>query len=410
MSIYDKASLVQIPSGYKSGTLYSVVPNTADGDFTVTGDPQGEATRVNKDGLIEMVSADVPRLNYDPTNPQDPHLLLEPTRTNFNTNSENFSSGYSTVGSPVSEENNLTSPNGGKNASRQTIATTGNGYYKLPTTVTSGTDYTVSAFFKYISGSGEVVRFGAAGVNFGGDQQNRINIKTGAVEFTNTGNTVIVEQYPNDWYRISCTKDAISSGIGGFIMYTHQDDMVFGWWGVQFESGSYPSSYIPTTVAVTRTVDTCNIANYANLPTDYPLTVYWKGQVKEFNGFNCAFSIYKDGASGDFLTVSFNTASQILVRRAIGGSEDVDFINYSYSLGDILKIGIKFTSATTFKLFINGSEIYEETSGTSKTWDFNSVLIGQLRIVADTGNRNSCDVLMLFNEELSDAELITLTS
>ena len=37
--IYQKASLVQIPSGYKSGTLYSVVPNTADGDFTVTGDP-----------------------------------------------------------------------------------------------------------------------------------------------------------------------------------------------------------------------------------------------------------------------------------------------------------------------------------------------------------------------------------
>ena len=31
MSIYDKASLVQIPSGVKSGTLYNVVPNTANG-------------------------------------------------------------------------------------------------------------------------------------------------------------------------------------------------------------------------------------------------------------------------------------------------------------------------------------------------------------------------------------------
>ena len=46
--IYDKASLVQIPSGYKGGgteNLYSVVPNTADGDFTYSGGTNG--TRVN---------------------------------------------------------------------------------------------------------------------------------------------------------------------------------------------------------------------------------------------------------------------------------------------------------------------------------------------------------------------------
>ena len=56
--IYDKASLVQIPSGYRSGTLYSVVPNTADGDFDVTRG--STATRVNKDGLIETVASGVP--------------------------------------------------------------------------------------------------------------------------------------------------------------------------------------------------------------------------------------------------------------------------------------------------------------------------------------------------------------
>ena len=36
--IYQKASLVQIPSGYKAADaeLYSVVPNTTAGDFTVS--------------------------------------------------------------------------------------------------------------------------------------------------------------------------------------------------------------------------------------------------------------------------------------------------------------------------------------------------------------------------------------
>ena len=46
-------SLAMIPSGYKDGTLYSVLPNNAGGDFNVT---RGSlATRVNKNGLIEPV-------------------------------------------------------------------------------------------------------------------------------------------------------------------------------------------------------------------------------------------------------------------------------------------------------------------------------------------------------------------
>jgi len=46
-------SLAMVPSGYKDGTLYSVLPNNAGGDFDVT---RGSlATRVNKNGLIEPV-------------------------------------------------------------------------------------------------------------------------------------------------------------------------------------------------------------------------------------------------------------------------------------------------------------------------------------------------------------------
>jgi hypothetical protein len=74
MSLYQKASLVQIPSGYKASAdkLYSVVPSNGDGDFTISTD--ADATRINKDGLIESVATDQARLNYDLTNPQDPHL------------------------------------------------------------------------------------------------------------------------------------------------------------------------------------------------------------------------------------------------------------------------------------------------------------------------------------------------
>lgn len=416
--IYQKATLVQIPSGYKAADaeLYSVVPNTTAGDFTVSVD--ADATRVNKDGLIESVAANQARLDYNPSNPQDPTLLLEPSRTNAITQSQELTSGsLAKVNLTVADNTSIVEPQGGTNAKTLTATSTIQPRLEWRGTAVpaSNTSYAMSFWVRY-----NTARYVAIAHFSQTGEYAIFDLVDGEVENDVGTQTAKIEAYKNGWYRISKSFQVPSSAslnywkftlctqTNAFVGVSGEKADVFG---LQLEEGSYPTSYIPTSGSVvTRTVDTCNIANYTNLPTDYPLTVYWKGQVKEFNGFNCAFSIYQDGASGGFLTVSFNTSSQILVRRAIGGSEDVDFISHSYSLGDVLKIGIKFTSATTFKLFIDGLEIYEETSGVSKTWDFNSVLIGQLRVSADTGNRNPCDALMLFNEALSDSELQTLTS
>ena len=51
MSIYDKASLVLIPSGTKTSKVYSQKPTSGDGDFTFSRSTM--ATRVNADGNIE---------------------------------------------------------------------------------------------------------------------------------------------------------------------------------------------------------------------------------------------------------------------------------------------------------------------------------------------------------------------
>jgi hypothetical protein len=80
------------------------------------------------------------------------------------------------------------------------------------------------------------------------------------------------------------------------------------------------------------------------------------------------------------------------------------------SAGDVLKIAIAFTSNTTYKCYINGSLIRNETSGLNVDFDFNDILIGQQRVISDGGTRNQASQFMLFNEALSDSELQTLTS
>ena len=93
MSLFDDASLVISPNGTKAGKLYAVKPTDGSGDLTVTR--ATSATRVNASGLIETVSANVPRLDY--SNGTCPSILVEPQRTNILLNSETLATQSVTV-------------------------------------------------------------------------------------------------------------------------------------------------------------------------------------------------------------------------------------------------------------------------------------------------------------------------
>jgi len=77
-------SIAMIPSAYKAGKLYSVLPTNGDGDLDVAR--ASSATRVNQDGLIELMANNVPRLDY--SDGSCPSLLLEPQSTNLYLNSD----------------------------------------------------------------------------------------------------------------------------------------------------------------------------------------------------------------------------------------------------------------------------------------------------------------------------------
>lgn len=73
------ASLLLIPSGYKSGKAYAQIPTNGNGDLTWTR--ASTANRTNSSGNIELMGSGVPRLSY--MHGSCPALLLEPQRTNL---------------------------------------------------------------------------------------------------------------------------------------------------------------------------------------------------------------------------------------------------------------------------------------------------------------------------------------
>ena len=57
-------SLLNVPYRFKASKLYSQIPDSGLGDFTVTRSASNAATRVNAQGFIETVADNVPRLDY----------------------------------------------------------------------------------------------------------------------------------------------------------------------------------------------------------------------------------------------------------------------------------------------------------------------------------------------------------
>lgn len=410
MSLYDKASLIQIPSGYKGGKLYSVVPNDGVGDFTFSRG--SAATRINEQGLIETMGSTEPRLNWDDSCPS---LLLEPQRTNLSTYSEDFSNSAWTKGSLTVSSNTTVAPDGTLTADSVTPNATTNAIRLYQAHTTSATDYSLSFFVK--SNGRQYVQLLFGGVLSA--VYSNFDLVNGTVT-AGTSGAGKIEDYNNGWYRISL-KASLNAGSDQIYLWsidsgsaargsTSTGNGTDGYyvWGSQFEQGKYPTSYIKTiNLSVTRLVDSSHLFNHS-LFTDYPFTVYAKAEAKATP--NEIFSLVDNTSTTEYLLFQLSSSTQVAVIRRNPTTSDADYYAFSYSIGDTLKVAISYISATSYKLYINGTQVGNVTSGSSLPFAYPDILLGQQRVALDTGTRNPIDEFMVFNEALSDSELQLLTS
>ena len=142
-------SLLLVPARLKDGTLFSQIPTSGAGDFTVTR--ATAATRVNASGLIESVASGIPRLDYFASGGTVgcPALLVEPAATNIvpSGTAFNSSTGVQYSGVTDSPAAAISGTLVTKNEASGNIRY-GNQTFSA-TALASGTTYTVSRFFKY---------------------------------------------------------------------------------------------------------------------------------------------------------------------------------------------------------------------------------------------------------------------
>jgi len=406
--MYDKASLALIPSGYKSGgtdNLYSVLPANGNGDFNATRG--STATRVNKDGLIESVATNVPRLDYPLTNGvvgDCPHLLLEPQRRNLATDSKlalltgGSSGSISTTGDGASTDVTLSNGLTGK---KITVSSSGRSYLNITCTVVSGTEYTVSIFVENYSGASQSnfidILSGGGGEDFSSDL-----ISNGRIQGTFTA-----------------TSTSVTIRVGHGTTSTRTGFFSANISGIQLEdsgSGSdatYATSLIHTTgIIETRSADVCNSSGTSAEFNDSEGVLFAEIAALANDGTYRAVSI-SDGTLDNRVSFYFRVESNRInfrVRTDISGTP-TDSFNNTYDVSNLLefkKIALKYKQ-NDFAVWVNGVEVLTEPNGNV----FSSGTLNRLSFDrADGGDDfyGKCKQLIYFNEVLSDSELQTLTS
>ena len=408
MNLLDTASLVVTPNGYKASKLYSIIPSDGSGDMTFarTGDT---ATRVNSSGLIETVLANKPRLDY--LGSTCPKLLLEPQRTNLNLDSQDVSSGNWLSSNVAISVNQTNSPSGVQNADLIT-GNAGTSVKYVSPVISAGGPYTFSCFVK--SGTQQFIQL--MDVN---DVQHYANFDIINKTVGNNGSktTSKIEDYGNGWLRLS----SYFSGSGFYPRVYFVNSLTAAWnatststnnfylWGVQSETASYATSYIPTTTAsVTRNADSCGKTGISALLNDSQGTIFYNGNALANSGNIRTICEISDGTDNNYYKIYYHPDPNVIVLIATKSGVGTIFIaKNSSALLTNFKIAAVYSSSY-LKLYFNGSLVQSITNTVNTISGLNQLNMKQWW--GGTPVEGKVNSLVYWKTALSDSECITLTT
>ena len=232
-NLFNEASLVLIPSGYKSGKVYSQIPTNGNGDLTFTR--ASDAFRTNANGLIQRVPYNLASRSEEFNN-----ASWTKTRSTITANTTT-SPNNTTTADKLVEDINF-----GSHDCQQTVA------------MTTGISYTFSTYAKISENRYMILRFFSGGafttnsiVQFdllNGTATNSVTFPASAFSITNVG---------NGWYRCTITQTTSSTANGNCGIQMSKDGITSSYtgngidgiflWGAQLVQGTTAETYFSTT-------------------------------------------------------------------------------------------------------------------------------------------------------------------
>lgn len=400
-----KLALIPAAQGTK---FYSVLPSDGVGDFTFSRASTG--TRIAPTGLIEEVPSGDSRLDYDLLNGKVvncPHYLLEPARTNSITYSEDIivPTNWETV-NLATVSNSITSPDGTLNGTKviRNIAGTGSAWIRQRPTVVIGANQVISIFAK--EGNKSILNITYYDTTTG-DRFFNYNLSTSQITGNGLTNATYVdsgiENFGNGWYRCYAVVQAQNTSPQvqfsiGVNRVNSEGDFIYVF-GAQVETGSYPTSYIPTNgTAITRAAETATGSGNAATFNDSEGVLM--AEIAALAN-DLTFRLIALKGTSDDIRFGYRTTSNAIYVDApnaflVATLNDIKTFN---------KVAIKY-GATGTKFFINGFELGVDADDSS----FSGIDTLDFDITGSSNFFGKTRELQYFDSALTDAQLETLTS
>ena len=394
-------SLLIVPARFKTGKLYSQIPTSGAGDFTVTRNTA--ARRFDSAGLVASVASGIPRLDYYTSGGVTgcPALLVEPAATNALSYSEEFDNaawGKSAMTVSTGTTALFTAPDGTTNADK-IIATSGNVAHNINRSGIASAAYTFSVFAK--AGEESVISLWLRGASVRAE----FNLVSGTVSNITT-TSARIENYGNGWYR--CTVYDSTAGTTAHVYgrggaaYAGNGSDGFYLWGAQLETGSVATSYIPTTTGTgSRSADVISVSGAVSGSIGQTEgTIYL-----EVDAANASSQFFRINAGVTNAIHIYKNASDRYQVRIYPSASFIDLTDTSAKSG-FVKIAIAYKSGETALVINGGTPITSATaysfSAALRTVNFlggvEGVLPARIRAAA------------LYTTRLNNAELATLTT
>jgi len=402
-----KPKLALIPSAQGS-KFYSVLPSSGVGDFNFTR--SGSATRINSQGLIESVANGVSRLNYpmiDGFVKGCPHHILEPQRLQQIQYSEDFSQSYWTKSGLLATTSVQLSPDGTNNAFKL-VEDTSTGIHQLTRSITNtvANQYSISVFVKENTRNWIRLSSGDGGYVFFNISDNTIGIQTNAVG--------VIEDIGNGWKRCKITFTAAGTNgsatlriaeSDGVVSYVGQNKSVYVY-GMQYEQGSYATSYIPnygTALSVTRSAETATGSGDAATFNDSEGVLMAEISALADDDVNRYITI-SDGTTSNRVALRIDTDNKI-GGFVTSGTSQASF-RYEINTLNFSKVAIKYKT-NDFSLFVNGFEVFTDFVGSTPS---GLNVMKYKNSISGDDFYGKTKQLQYFDTALTDSELEQLTS
>lgn len=358
----------------------------------------------------------VARFDHNPTTFESLGLLIEESRTNLLTYSEQFDNAAWSKSNATITANTIVSPDGALTGDKLVEDTANSTHFvqRNATVTFTAAAHTWSVYLKAGERTWARLTMLDGATTFGA----YFNLSTGAIGATAAGTTATATPVGNGWYRcsVTATTAATASGSARIIAanadsgQTYTGDGYSGIyiWGAQLEVGAFATSYIPTVASqVTRAVDAASMTgtNFSSWYNQAAGTLYVDYNLG-LDNISIDICMVDDGTSSNSIQMRYASGSQAQYLVTVGGVGQASLAPTGYSATGNYKRAVTYAT-NSFNQAINSVlPSAEDTSGTVP-------VVSNLKIGFGTGGNylnGTIKKIAYYPLRVTNAQLQALTS